>query len=861
VHRGTDALRLDGLMTTEWTDTNRIRTFRLAAMFLTVAVAYYVGAQLGFVLRFPPATGSVLWPPNSILTATLLLAPVRRWGIYLLAALAAHLAAELPVLPPLLVFGLFATNCSEALIAAAGIRWASDAPTRFDTLRRMAVFVLFGGLVAPFVSSFPDAALISALQGESYALVWRTRFFSNAAAALIIVPAIVIAVRNGLPNLRAATPRRYLEAGLLATALTLASFGTASDFLLGLPALPTPVAVLLPSLLWAAVRFGPGGVSICLVATALLAVIAGTHQSVMFVTTKATNAVLALQILLSTIAIPLMCLAAVIEERRQASEALATQLRLEAMLSRLSTAFVHLPSAETHRALEEWAARLGEQLDLDYVVIAECSATRSDEVLLHTWSPSGSGKHRTLARRELPWTDDQLRRKETIILGDARALPPHAATEHALFRLYGIRSCLVVPLEARDDVLGGLVVATTREERAWPEPFVGWLRLVAEVFASGLARTAMEDALRASEGMKSAILSSLTNGVAVLDSNGIIIAVNPSWTMEGANIGNNYVAAWAKATSVAALSSGDAAAGVAAVLARARDSFAVEYTTRDTAGERWYSMVAVPLNFPDGGAVVSHTDVTEWKRAEMNAQRSRHELAHFSRVSTMGAIAASLAHELTQPLTAILSNAQAARRFLSADAPDLPEVRNILGDIVEDDKRAGEVIDRLRELLRKGETEVVLLDLNALVKDVVKLLGSDALIRRVTMDLDISPEPLIVTGDRIQLQQVVLNLLVNAMEAMADCPADERIVSVHTERCDRETVRVSVRDTGPGIRNGDEDLLFEPFYTTKVTGMGMGLSISRAIVEAHGGRIEATNNVVRGATFSFAMRLGNGKPA
>jgi len=174
----------------ETSGNNRVQGWSPAGTLLVVAVAYYVGAQLGFILRFPPTTPSVLWPPNSILTATLLLTPVRRWWLYLLAALPAHLAAELPVLPLLLVFGLFATNCAEALVAAAGLRWLSDAPTRFDTLGRMAVFVLVGALAAPFVSSFPDAALVTAIQGESYSFVWRTRFFSNVLAALTIVSAV-----------------------------------------------------------------------------------------------------------------------------------------------------------------------------------------------------------------------------------------------------------------------------------------------------------------------------------------------------------------------------------------------------------------------------------------------------------------------------------------------------------------------------------------------------------------------------------------------------------------------------------------------------------------------------------------------
>src|SRR5436309_2414967 len=191
--------------------------------------------------------------------------------------------------------------------------------------------------------------------------------------------------RNGLPNLRAAAPHRHLAAGLLASGLFLASmgqFGNPSEFGLGLPAeLSAPVAVLLPFLLWSAVRFGPGGLSVCLVATALLAVVAGTGESGIFVTQRAAEAVLSLQILLRTVAIPLMCLAAVIEERRQASEALATRLRLGEMLSRLSAAFVHLPSTEMHRALDEWLGRLGEHTGLDWVVIAEYSRTAADDVV------------------------------------------------------------------------------------------------------------------------------------------------------------------------------------------------------------------------------------------------------------------------------------------------------------------------------------------------------------------------------------------------------------------------------------------------------------------------------------------------
>jgi len=267
----------------------------------------------------------------------------------------------------------------------------------------------------------------------------------------------------------------------------------------------------------------------------------------------------------------------------------------------------------------------------------------------------------------------------------------------------------------------------------------------------------------------------------------------------------------------------------------------------------------VPLDRPDGGAVVSHTDVTERKRVEMEAQRSRQELAHFSRVSTMGELTASLAHELSQPLSGILTNAQAAQRFLAQGSPDLHEVRNILADIVDDDKRAGDVIQRLRDLLCKRELARRPLDLNTLIRDVAKLLASDAVIRNVGFVLDLHPEPVVVNADSVQLQQVILNLLLNAMDAMADSADGDRTIVLRTERTEIDAVHVAVQDAGPGLAPNAEEQIFEPFYTTKPAGMGMGLSIARSIVHAHGGLIWATNNPARGATFHLALPSSDGR--
>jgi len=241
------------------------------------------------------------------------------------------------------------------------------------------------------------------------------------------------------------------------------------------------------------------------------------------------------------------------------------------------------------------------------------------------------------------------------------------------------------------------------------------------------------------------------------------------------------------------------------------------------------------------------------RRAEMEGQRLRQDLAHIGRVSTVGELTASLAHELRQPLTGIMTNAQAARRFLEIAPLDIGELRNILGDIIADDRRAADVIQRLRDMLRKGDRRLTLLDLNDLIRGVSRLLSSDAVIRNVVVALDLAPDPVTVNGDRVQLEQVVLNLLVNAMDAMAEAPGADRTIVVRTQTDGDAAVHVAVQDAGMGLRDGTQERVFEPFFTTKPTGMGMGLSVSKSIIEAHGGAIWATNNPTRGATFHFSL--------
>jgi C4-dicarboxylate-specific signal transduction histidine kinase len=249
------------------------------------------------------------------------------------------------------------------------------------------------------------------------------------------------------------------------------------------------------------------------------------------------------------------------------------------------------------------------------------------------------------------------------------------------------------------------------------------------------------------------------------------------------------------------------------------------------------------------------SEIAERQRAEEAVHKTQSDLAHLTRVMTMSELATSIAHEVNQPLAAIVTNGSACTRWLAAEPPNLERARESIIRIIKEGNRASEIIKRIRGLSKKTSPHQSLLSLNEVIQEVLGLVGSELMKSRIQLatELDSGIQP--VLGDRVQLQQVMLNLIVNAIEAMEGVPQRARALVIRTGQGDVDYVQVSIRDTGVGLDSRQLEHIFEAFFTTKAEGVGMGLSISRSIIESHGGRLWAVANQGSGATFQFTLPI------
>lgn len=414
---------------------------------------------------------------------------------------------------------------------------------------------------------------------------------------------------------------------------------------------------------------------------------------------------------------------------------------------------------------------------------------------------------------------------------------------------HGFRACWSTPIvSAQKKVLGSFAMYYSQPRAPLAEE-LQMVEVAANISGVAIEHHRTVEALRHSEERNRAILRAIPDAMFILSANGVFL---DCYARDSAALLLPPDAFPGKAMSdvLPPVVADPMTAAMSRTLASGEPE-KLEYSLETGHSRRFYEAFVVRC---DGDKFLSIVrDITDRKRAEMDAAIQSRELAHLSRVTTLGELSGALAHELRQPLAAILINAQAARRLLSRDPVDLAELRAALDDIIANDRRAGTVIERLRDLLKKGDGTFETLDLNDVVRDVLALTNSDLLARRVSVTTSLT-STLPVRGDRVQLQQVLLNLILNACESMSATAIDERLLTVTTET-ENGFASMSVADRGVGIPDDQLTAVFEPFVTFRERGLGLGLAISRSIVVAHGGQIVAENNTDRGATFRCMLPL------
>ena len=368
-----------------------------------------------------------------------------------------------------------------------------------------------------------------------------------------------------------------------------------------------------------------------------------------------------------------------------------------------------------------------------------------------------------------------------------------------------------------------------------------------------------------SEELNRAVLASISTQIAILDPRGTIIRVNEAWRELAAYArvqqrfqafeGENYLAECYRAELRGCKEAREVRLGIEAVLQRTAWPFRYEYRS-PAPDPRWYELSVDCLDYPEGGALVAHQDITSRRLAELEAEETRRQVAHLARVAIVGELAASVSHEVRQPLAAIRANAEAGALLLARTPPDIREARAIFNDIAVDDLRASQVIDHIRLLLRKDDPSNAPMDLNDVCRDAVDLLQRDATLRGVRLELALEPRLPALAGDAVQMQQVVLNLTLNALDAAAAAAAAQPApaVIVGTASLDGE-LELFVRDTGRGLSPDIRRHLFESYFTTKPDGLGLGLAIVRSIVERHCGRVIADNHESGGAIFRVLLPI------
>ena len=529
----------------------------------------------------------------------------------------------------------------------------------------------------------------------------------------------------------------------------------------------------------------------------------------------------------------------------KASQAVSSEIALPKLIERLMT--IALENAGADRGLLILPA------EDDHLIYAEAQAAGDQvEVVLCQNPIRGMTCPESLVRYVI-------RTQQSVIVDDASR--PNLFSEDDYLRGRQSRSILGLPLIKQGRFMGLLYLENTLTSHAFTPDRIAILELLAAQAAISLENTRLYGDLQEREAKVRRLVESNIIGIYISNVEGRIFEANEAFLHMVRHSRDDLVSGRVRWTELTPSEWRDADEQAVVELRTTGSckAFEKEYFRKD--GTRVPVLIGVASFDPHRDEGVAFVlDLTERKEAEENLRESERryreaqaELAHVTRVTTLGELTASIAHEVNQPLAALLANAEACLLWLDRETPNLDGARRSVEWIIKDGNRAGDVIRRVRALLTKSETQKALLDINDVVNDGIALMQRELLSHQVSLRMELAPTLPMILADRVQLQQVLINLVVNGIEAMQAVTDRPRELAIRTQQNEVHHVLVTVRDCGIGISTDDAARLFNAFFTTKSSGMGMGLSICRSIIDAHGGRLWAEPNLLQGAAFHFTV--------